>query len=77
MDDAARKDLVVLDRLFTHEAGALALSRNDDDFRLLVDGALSRFYESGDFRALYGKSFGEFDDRAREFFAAERNPEVR
>ena len=69
MDDAARKDLVVFDRQFTHEAGAFALSRNDDDFRLLVDAALSKFFESGDFRALYSKSFGEFDDRARAFFA--------
>ena len=74
MDDAARKDLVVFDRQFTREAGALALSRNDDDFRLLVDAALSRFFESGDFRALYSKSFGEFDDRARAFFALSAVP---
>ena len=74
MDDAARKDLVVFDRQFTHEAGALALSRNDDDFRLVVDAALSRFFESGDFRALYTKSFGEFDDRARAFFALSAVP---
>ena len=74
MDDAARKELVVFDRQFTHEAGALALSRNDDDFRLLVDAALSKFYESGDFRALYSKSFGELDDRARAFFALSALP---
>ena len=75
MDDAARKDLVIFDRQFTHEAGALALSRNDDDFRLLVDSALSKFYESGDFRALYAKSFGALDDRARAFFALSALPE--
>lgn len=75
MDDAARKDLVVFDRQFTHEAGALALSRNDDDFRLLVDAALSKFYESGEFRALYSKWFGELDDRARAFFAMTATPE--
>ena len=74
MDDAARKDLVVFDRQFTREAGALALSRNDDDFRLLVDAALSRFFESGDFRALYSKSFGAFDDRTRAFFALSAVP---
>ena len=74
MDDAGRRDLVVFDRQFTHEAGALALSRNDDDFRLLVDAALSKFYESGDFRALYSKSFGELDDRARAFFALSALP---
>ena len=74
MDDAARKNLTVADRHFTHEAGAFALSRNDDDFRLLVDAALSKFYESGEFRALYSKSFGEFDDRARAFFALSTVP---
>ncbi len=74
MDDAARKDFVVFDRQFTHEAGALALSRNDDQFRLLVDTALSRFFESGDFQALYSKSFGEFDDRTRAFFALSAVP---
>ena len=75
MDDAARKDLVVLERLFTHESAALALSRNDDDFRLLVDGALSRFYGSGEFRALYGKWFGKFDEISREYFADSAIPE--
>jgi polar amino acid transport system substrate-binding protein len=75
MDDAARKDLVVLDRLFTHESGALALSRNDDDFRLLVDGALSRFYGSGEFRALYGKWFGAFDESSRAYFVGLAIPE--
>jgi polar amino acid transport system substrate-binding protein len=74
MDDAARKELVVFDRQFTHEAGALALSRNDDDFRLLVDAALSKYYESGEFRASYSKWFGELDDRARAFFAVAATP---
>ena len=69
MDDAAREDLVVLDRLFTHEPLALALPRGDEDFRLLVDGALSRLYGSGRLPALYGKWFGEFDENSRAFFS--------
>ena len=43
---AARDELVVLDRLFTHEPSALALARGDDDFRLAVDRALSQLYAS-------------------------------
>ena len=75
MDDSARKELEVSDRQFTREAGALALSRDDDEFRLLVDSALSKFYGSSDFRELYGSSFGAFDKSAREFFAGNSVPE--
>ena len=68
MDDAARKDLVVFDRLFTQELGALALARNDDDFRLLVDRALSKAYAASEFPALYTRWNGAYDDKARAFF---------
>ena len=37
---------VFIDRRFTYEALALALPRGDNDFRLLVDRTLSRFYRS-------------------------------
>ena len=46
MSDKEREELVILDRLFTHEPAALALARGDEDFRLLVDRALSQFYAS-------------------------------
>jgi polar amino acid transport system substrate-binding protein len=52
-------ELIVSDRYFTFEPLALAVARNDDDFRLLVDRALSELYNSGDFSAVYGKYFGE------------------
>jgi ABC-type amino acid transport substrate-binding protein len=68
MDDAARANLVVLDRLFTQESAALALARDDDDFRLLVDRTLSQLYAASEFGELYAKSFGSFDDNARAFF---------
>jgi putrescine:ornithine antiporter len=68
MDGASRKDFAVTDRLFTREAFALALPRNDDDFRLLVDRALSQLYPTNGFRTLYSKSFGEPDEGARAFF---------
>jgi ABC-type amino acid transport substrate-binding protein len=68
MDDAARTNLVILDRMFTTEVGALALAKGDDDFRAVVDGALSEYYGSSGFRELYAQWFGAFDENARTFF---------
>lgn len=68
MSDAERKDLVILDRLFTHEPLALALARGDEDFRLLVDRSLSQLYASERFGELYKRWYGDFDDRARTYF---------
>lgn len=68
IDPASRDRIVILDRRFTREPFALALARNDDDFRGLVDRALSKLYASTDFQALYRKWFGEFDEGARQFF---------
>jgi putrescine:ornithine antiporter len=61
-------DLIVLDRLFTHEPLALALGRGDEDFRLLVDRTLSRLYKSGEIGAIYAKWCGEPDENALTFF---------
>jgi len=68
MDRTTSTDLVVLDRLFTREPLALALARNDADFRLLVDRTLSQLYSSGEFRELYTKWFGDFNDNTQSFF---------
>jgi len=59
--DAVKRNpgsLQVLDRLFTHETLAFAIPQSDDDFRLLVDNALSRLYRSNEFADVYGKWFG-------------------
>ena len=71
--DAARRHpsasrLMVLDRLFTYEPVALVLARGDEDFRLVVDRALSGFYASGELNALYQQWFGTADENARNFF---------
>jgi len=58
----------VLDRLFTYEPFALALRRDDDDFRLIIDRTLSRLYKSKEFRGLYAAWFGKPDDSAITFF---------
>ena len=55
LDPKTRANVLILDRMFTHEPAALALEYGDDDFRVLVDRALSRRYASGDFAALYSK----------------------
>jgi polar amino acid transport system substrate-binding protein len=68
LDSFPRENILILDRMFTHEPAALALARGDDDFRLLVDGALSRVYASAEFPKLYAQWCGEFDERTRAFF---------
>ena len=68
MDSASREDFVILDRLMTNEPYALALPRNDDDFRLLVDRSLSQIYVTNGFRTLYTTWFGEFSENTQVFF---------
>ena len=67
--------LVVLDRLFTSEPLALTLARNDEDFRLVVDRALSRLFKSSEFHDVYMKWFGEPDESALTFFRQTALPE--
>jgi ABC-type amino acid transport substrate-binding protein len=68
MDAADSENLTILPRLLTHEPLALALARDDDDFRLLVDRTLSESYASDGFAELYSTWCGEFDDSTRAFF---------
>lgn len=64
----AKKDLVLLDRLFTREPLALALARGDEDLVLLVDRTLSDLYRSGEIRHIYTKWCGEPDESSRGLF---------
>lgn len=64
--DTAR--LKMLNRHFTYETQALALPRNDDDFRLAVDRALANFIGKPQFGELYASTFGAADDETIEFF---------
>lgn len=50
--------LEVGDRLFTHEPYAIALPRNDSDFRLVADRALTDFFRSDDFMPVLITYFG-------------------
>jgi ABC-type amino acid transport substrate-binding protein len=71
--DAAKRsaspgDLTVLERQFTYVPLALALERNDADFRLVVDRTLSQFFGTDEFHSLYVKWFGKPDENAATFF---------
>jgi polar amino acid transport system substrate-binding protein/glutamate/aspartate transport system substrate-binding protein len=50
--------LEIGDRLFTHEPYAIALRRDDANFRLIADRALTDFYLSDDFLPLLETYFG-------------------
>jgi ABC-type amino acid transport substrate-binding protein len=62
------RDLVVLDRQFTHEPVALAMRRGDEAFRLLVDRTLSELYGSGGIVSVYEQFFGVPDEGTLTFF---------
>jgi polar amino acid transport system substrate-binding protein len=68
IEPAKRDQLVIVERLFTHEQAGLALARGDDDFRLAVDTALATIYPSQNFSDLYKRWFGPLEDNARTFF---------
>ncbi len=51
-------ELVLSNRVFSHEPYALALAHGDDDFRLVVDRALSNTFASDAIERIYAASFG-------------------
>jgi polar amino acid transport system substrate-binding protein len=60
--------LRVLTRRYTFALLALATPRNDDDFRLAIDRALSEVYSVPSFGALYTDNFGVPDPDSVAFF---------
>jgi polar amino acid transport system substrate-binding protein len=72
LDTVARSDgsgqLVVLPRHFTYEPLGFAMTRGDEDLRLLVNRALSHAYRDEGFRDLFTKWFGTPDDSLVSFF---------
>lgn len=73
--NASANDLLVLDRRFTYAPIALALERNDSDFRLAVDRALSQIFGSEAFLGSYKKWFGKPGSDADTFFRLSTLPE--
>jgi ABC-type amino acid transport substrate-binding protein len=68
-------DLTIVDRQFTYEPLALALKKGDDDFRLLIDEALSRLYRTPDVIPIYTRWFGRPDASTMLFFRMNALPE--
>lgn len=62
--DASAGELTVLDRYFDHTPLSFALSRGDEDFRLMVDRSLSHLYQSGKIAEVYTQYFGKPDEAA-------------
>ena len=62
---------------FSFEPYALAMQRGDDDFRLLVDRALSRLYRTGAIVPIFRNSFGnaEPSDVLRSLYLVNALPE--
>ena len=52
------KDLMVIGRLFEFVPTSMVLERGDEDFRLLVDTAISEMYRSGEIEQAYRKYLG-------------------
>lgn len=51
--------MIVLERIYEFAPVAMALQRGDEDFRLLVDTALSEAYRSGELEKIYSQYLGE------------------
>lgn len=50
----------ILPDMFSYEPFALAVRRNDADFRLEADRVISKLYRSGEIEAIYARWFGTF-----------------
>jgi glutamate/aspartate transport system substrate-binding protein len=64
------KNLEILPNLFSYEPLALAVRRNDADFRLVADRVISRLYRTKQIVPLYNKWFGKFSPEMPSAFAA-------
>ena len=68
-------ELAISQRTFTHEPYALALPRGDEDFRLIIDRALSHLYRTGAILKLFERHFGQPDASVKLFYLMSALPE--
>jgi polar amino acid transport system substrate-binding protein len=66
--------LWIPERLFAVEPVAMPLARDDEDFRLLVDTALSRLNRSEEGEALYRRYFGDLSEQGRMMLRLNSRP---
>lgn len=64
----ASNELMVLDRIFEFAPVAMIVERGDEDFRLLVDRALSEAYRSGAIEQEYDKYLGGINETMKKLF---------
>ena len=63
-------NLTILPNLFTYEPLALAVRRNDADFRLVADRVISNLYRTKQIIPIYNKWFGKFSPKMPPLFEA-------
>lgn len=61
-------NLRLLDRVFEYSPAAMAVDRNDEGFRLLVDTVLSGMYRSGEIEQAYVNYLGGVSDTDKKLF---------
>jgi ABC-type amino acid transport substrate-binding protein len=61
---------VLAPELFSYEPYALALRRNDADFRLVANRALAQLYRSGEIAGVYDKWFGDWGGKPSRLLLA-------
>jgi len=64
------QDFVISSHLFSFEPFALAVRRNDADFRLAADRVLSQLYRTGQINQIYSKWFGRFSKKRPDMINA-------
>lgn len=73
-----KRDLSQLEfsrKSYTLEPYGLAIPRGDDDFRLLIDRALSKLYRSGQILDVFEVHFGKPSQEVRFFYGAVSQPD--
>ena len=66
--DYSAANLVLLERIFEYAPTAMAVDRDDESFRLLVDTTLSEMYRSGEIEQAYEHYLGGISDTAKKLF---------
>ena len=64
------EEFSIADEVFSFEPFAMAVKRNDSDFRLLADRTLSRLNRSGKITPIYAKWFGKFTNEVPNLLQA-------
>ncbi len=60
----------IMPDLFSYEPFALAVRKNDSDFRHIADSVISRLYRSKEILTVYDKWFGKFSNRRSSAYEA-------